>query len=296
MTTAEPGVAGLDPAHIQAICAEFGQDADILAARTADGVRVTMPARRAAWQASGALGRVGYTAAIAGDARARRDVLVTGWNTARLDQRLTELRATMHRLTDNPLVTATAAVRRVAALPASAATPETTENILGESRVLLRRWVHARAGICVPSPPAVTPADTGIAIRVRAAASCEQMINDLIDRHMRVAEHAVSLFGSLRQRMNDGRAQNTAVRRAGITFHLSGGSIAQDSTPLMRQPAGAGDRDAQPTRSGGRTRRGAAREFPVPPGATGTAGLTPPADRGGPGGQAFPAARPGSHP
>jgi hypothetical protein len=122
------------------------------------------------------------------------------------------------------------------------------------------------------------------------------VINDLIDRHMRVAEHAVSLFGSLRQRMNDGRAQNAAVRRAGITFHLSGGSIAQDSAPLIRKPDGARDPEAQPARSGRRPRRGAAREFPVPPGATGTAGPTPPADRGGPGGQAFPAARPGRHP
>ena len=203
-------------------------------------------------------------------------MLVTGWNTARLDQRLTELRATMHRLADNPLVTATAAVRRVAALPASAATPETTENILGESHVLLRRWVHARAGICAPSPPAVAPADTATAIRVRAAASCEQVINDLIDRHMRVAEHAVSLFGSLRQRMNDGRAQNTAVRRAGITFHLSGGSIAQDSAPLMRAAGGAGrGSEAWPTRpvtgragpmvGRGGGRRGSSLPRPAPP-------------------------------
>ena len=134
MTPAEPDPAGLDPAHILTICAEFDGDAGVQAVRTADGVRVTMPARRAAWEAAGALGRVGYTAAQAGDSRVRRDVMVTGWNADRLDARLTSLRTVMHRLADNPLVTATAAVRRFAALPARSATLEAAENILGESR------------------------------------------------------------------------------------------------------------------------------------------------------------------
>ncbi len=159
----------------------------------------------------------------------------------------------------------------------------------------LRRWVDARAGICTPSPPAVLPTDTGTAMRVRAVVSCEQAISDLVDRHLRVAEHAVALFGSLRQQMNDGRAQNTAVRRAGITFHLSGGSIAQDSTPLMRRAAPE-RRGGQSSRSQGGPGRGAAQEFPAPPGAAGQAGPAPPAARGGPGGQSFPAARPGRHP
>ena len=232
MTPAEPDPAGLDPTHILTICAEFDGDAGVQAVRTPEGVRVAMPTRRAAWEATGALGRVGYTAALAGDSHVRRDVMVTGWNADRLDSRLTALRSVMHRLADNPLVTATAAVRRFAALPARSATLEAAENILGESEVQLRRWLDARAGICTPSPPAVLPADTGTAMRVRAVVSCEQAISDLVDRHLRVAGHAVALFSSLRQQMNDGRAQNTAVRRAGITFHLSGGSIAQDSTPL----------------------------------------------------------------
>jgi hypothetical protein len=295
MTPAEPDPAGLDPAHILTICAEFDGDAGVQAVRTPEGVRVAMPTRRAAWEATGALGRVGYTAALAGDSHVRRDVMVTGWNADRLDSRLTALRSVMHRLADNPLVTATAAVRRFAALPARSATREAAENILGESEVQLRRWLDARAGICTPSPPAVLPADTGTAVRVRAVVSCEQAISDLVDRHLRVAGHAVALFSSLRQQMNDGRAQNTAVRRAGITFHLSGGSIAQDSTPLMRR-ATPERRGGQSPRSQGRPGQGAAQEFPVPPSAAGQAGPAPPAGHGGPGGQSFPAARPGRHP
>ena len=69
--------------------------------------------------------------------------MVTGWNADRLDSRLTALRSVMHRLADNPLVTATAAVRRFAALPARAATPEAAEDILGETRQQLRGWVDA---------------------------------------------------------------------------------------------------------------------------------------------------------
>jgi hypothetical protein len=295
MTPVEPDPAGLDPTHILTICAKFDGDAGVQAVRTPEGVRVAMPTRRSAWEATGALGRVGYTAALAGDSHVRRDVMVTGWNTDRLDSRLTALRSVMHRLADNPLVTATAAVRRFAALPARSATLEAAENILGESEVQLRRWLDARAGICTPSPPAVVPADTGTVVRVRAVVSCEQAISDLVDRHLRVAGHAVALFSSLRQQMNDGRAQNTAVRRAGITFHLSGGSIAQDSTPLMRRSAPE-RRGGQSPRSQGRPRRGAAQEFPVPPSAAGQAGPAPPAARGGPGGQSFPAARPGRHP
>lgn len=295
MTLAEPDPAGLDPAHILTICAEFDGDAGVQAVRTADGVRVAMPTRRAAWEATGALGRVGYTADVAGERHARRDVVITGWNTDRLDSRLTSLRAVMHRLADNPLVTATAAVRRFAALPARSGTLEAAENILGESEVQLRRWVDARAGICTPSPPAALPADTGTAMRIRAVASCEQAISDLIDRHLRVAGHAVTLFGSLRQQMDDGRAQNTAVRRAGITFHLNGGSITQDSTPLMRRSAPQ-RRGGPSPRSQGRPGRGAVQEFPAPPGAADQAGPAPPAGRGGPGGQSFPAARPGRRP
>lgn len=299
MTTADPHLAGLDPVHILAICNWVtGSDADLQATRTADGIRVSFPARRTAWTAVNALGRVGYTAAHVSEDRHTRDVLVTGWNADRLDSRLNALRTVMHGLADNPLVTATAAVRRFAALPTAAASPAVASDILEESRQQLRDWADARAGISVPFPPAL-PDDPALAMRVRAANSCEQAIRDLIDRHMRVAGHAVTVFAALRHQMNDGRALRIAVRRAGVFFHISGGSVAQDSTPLMNRSTPSATQGAASARPGARSRqprRGMSGEFPAPPGASGPPGADPPAGRAGPGGQDFPAARPGRHP
>jgi hypothetical protein len=300
MAPADQDPAGLDPAHILAICTRAtGRDADIKATGTADGVQVSFPARRAAWTAINALGRVGYTAAHASGDRHTRDLVVTGWNANRLDSRLNALRTIMRGLADNPLVSAKAAVRRFAALPAAAATPAAASGILDETGQQLHDWVDARAGICVPAPPARLPSDRALAMRVRAATSCEQVIGDLIDRHVRVAVHAMAEFASLRQEMNDGRALHTAVRRAGVFFHLSPSSIAQDSAPLMSRSvpgAAAGPALAKVPSRPRRPRRGMAGEFPAPPGVTGPSGTGPEAGRPGPGGQDFPAARPGRHP
>ena len=267
MTPADAYPAGLDPAHILAICTRAaGSEAGVQAVRTPDWVRVNFPDRGAAWEASGALGRAGYTAALVSAGHSRRDVLVTGWNVTRLDSRLTAMRSVMHRLADNPMVTATAAVRRFAALPAAAATAQGAVDILGETRQQLQGWADGRVGICVPAPPAVLPADTATAMRVRAMSSCEQVISDLIDRHLRVAGHALALFGTLRQQMNDTRAQHTAVRRAGITFHLSGEPIAQDTSPLMRSastdPAAARPARPQGGRGGAWRRSSRLRQVP----------------------------------
>ena len=83
-----------------------------------------------------------------------------------------------------------------------------------------------------PAPPAVLPADVGIALRLGTAGVLEQAIDDLVERHLRVAGHALALFCSLREPMDVGRAQDAAIRWAGITFHLSG-PAAQDSTHLI---------------------------------------------------------------
>jgi len=295
MTSADAYPVGLDPVHILAICTRAtGSTAGIHVVPAQDGVRVGFPARGAAWEASSALGRAGYTAALTGGGRARWDVLVTGWNAARLDSRLAAMRSVMHRLADNPLVTATAAVRRFATLPAAAATSQAGTEILCETRQQLQGWADGRVGICVPAPAAV-PADAGTAMRVRAVASCEQVISDLIDRHLRVAGHALTLFDSLRQQMSDIRAQDVAIHRAGITFHVSGEPIAQDSSPLMRS-ASADPAAARRTRPGDRPRRGMAGEFPARPGAAPPPGTDPLSGRPGPGGQGFPAAPPGPPP
>lgn len=298
MTAADPNPVGLDPAHVLAICTRAtGSDAGIQVTGTEDGIRLSLSSRRAAWTAATALGRVGYTVAHDSADRRTRDLIVTGWNAGRLDSRLTALRTVMHRLADNPLVTATAAVRGFAALPVETST-SAAASVLDETRQKLRDWVDARAGICPPAPPSRVPANAAIARRIRAATSCEEVISDLIDRHVRVAEHAVNLFASLRHQMNGGRAERTAVRRAGIFFHLSSDSIAQDSTPLMNRsaprarPSGTA---ASPRSRSGRPRRGMSGEFPAPPGAAGPPGTDPPAGRAGPGGQDFPAARPGRH-
>src|SRR6266851_6326198 len=288
---------GLDPAHVLGICTRAaGTVAGVQAVGTADGVRVSLPTRQSAWTATAALGRAGYTAALAGRTRSSRDLVVTDWNAERLESRLTALRSVMHRLADNPLVTATAAVRRFAALPTSDASLPAAADILSETRWQLQDWVEARSGICMPGPPAVLPADTANALRVRTVADCEQVVSDLIERHLRVAAHALTLFDSLRQQMNDGRAQNTAVRRAGVTFHLSSSSVAQDSSSLMPPAAaGAAVPADPPAQSRGTPRQGMSREFPAPPGVAGPADTSPPTGRASLGGQHFPAARPGRH-
>ncbi len=301
MTPADAYQAGLDPVHVLAICTRAtGGGTGAHAVGTPDGVRVSLPTRKAAWDAAAALGRAGYTASLAGRTRNSRDLVVTGWSASQLDWRLTALRTVMHRLADNPLVTATAAVRRFGALPASAASPAAAADILDQTRQQLQDWVDGRAGICVPAPPAVIPADAGNAVRVRAVTACEQVISDLVERHLRVAGHALALFGSLRQQMNDGRAQKTAVRRAGVLFHPSGGSIAQDSSSLMRaattSPAPCPTPPADPPgRSRSRPGWDASREFPAPPGVAGPTDAAPSAGWASPGGQDFPTARPGRH-
>ena len=301
MTPADRYPARLDPAHVLGICTRAaGTVAGVQAVGTADGVRVSLPNRQSAWSATAALGRAGYTAALTGRTRSSQDLVVTGWNAERLESRLAALRSVMNRLADNPLVTATAAVRRFAALPRPDASPPAAADILSETRWQLQDWVEARSGICMPGQPAVLPADPANALRVLNASGCEQVVSNLIERHLRVAAQALTLFDSLRSQMNDGRAQNTAVRRAGATFHSDSGPLAQDSSPLMQSAAagpasGAARPPDPPASSREGPRRGMAQEFPAPPGVTGPADTTPPAGRASPGGQHFPAARPGPH-
>src|ERR1035438_3177276 len=135
MTPADRYPARLDPAPVLGICTRAaGTVAGVQAVGTADGVRVSLPTRQSAWSATAALGRVGYTAALAGRTRSSQDLVVTGWNAERLESRLVALRSVMNRLADNPLVTATAAVRRFAALPRSEASPPAAADILSETR------------------------------------------------------------------------------------------------------------------------------------------------------------------
>ena len=229
----DPHPAGLDPAHILAICAHATGGRPGLAVSTQDGVCVCLPSRHAARNAAAALTRVGYH--VTADSGPRgREVTVTGWNPAGLDSRLTAMRAVLHQLADNPSVTARAVIARFRGLPDTSQSPRAGLAILDQARTDLCSWVSARSDIHAPRPPAVLPPDVGIALRLGTAEVLEQAIDDLIERHLRVAGHALALFSSLREQMDSNRAQETAIRWAGITFHLSG-TVAQDSTSLIQR-------------------------------------------------------------
>ncbi len=116
MASADRGGRGLDPGHIQAVCAlapdgRGGHEAraDVVAA----GVRVAVRSRRAAGDAAAALIRVGYQPIPAAGGGRGRALLVTGWSPAGLDARLTALRAVLHQLECGPAVTASAAITQI---------------------------------------------------------------------------------------------------------------------------------------------------------------------------------------
>ena len=170
MTPAEPDPAGLDPAHILAICTEFGQRRRRPGARTADGVRVSHAVQacgldRPAAPLAGSATRppiAGDDRRTPGRARHRLERRPAGLTADRVAHGHAPARRqpVSHRDGSRPPVRRAAGRRRHS---------RATENILDESRVQLRGWVDARAGICAPSPPAVAPADTATAMRVRAA-------------------------------------------------------------------------------------------------------------------------------
>jgi hypothetical protein len=249
-TVTDPYPAGIDPAHILAICAQATGGRRGLAVGTRDGMCVCLPSRRAARSARAALARVGYD--VAADSGPRgRDLAVTGWNPIGLESRLNAMRVVLHQLAENPSPTARAVVEQFRSLPSVAQSPRSGLGILDEARTALRSWVSARSGIHAPRPPAVLPPDVGVALQLGTASVLEQAIDDLIERHLRVAGHALALFCSLREQMDIGRAEDVAVRWAGITFHL-GGTAAQDSTPLLEGALRFPDDDAAPGRQSDR--------------------------------------------
>jgi hypothetical protein len=251
----DPYPAGLDPAHILAICDHATSGRPGLAVGTRDGMCICLPSRRAARSARAALTRVGYHL-TADSGPHGRDLVVTGWNPAGLEARLNAMRAVLHQLAENPSLTARAVIERFRSLPSAAQLPRSGLGVLDEARAGLRSSVFARSGIHAPRPPAVLPPDVGVALPLGTAGVLEQAIDDLIERHLRVARHALALFCALREQMDIGRAQDTAIRWAGITFQL-GGTDAQDSTPLLQGALRSPGADATPARRpGGRPRSG----------------------------------------
>lgn len=306
MTAPDPRDRGLDAAHVLGVCelaTDSGGDYKVRADSTANGVRVAVPTRQAAADALTALTLTGYQAIPMASGGRGRALLVTGWSPAGLDARLTTMRSVIHQLESGLAVTASAAIDRVRRGPARSPAGGPDTDVLAWARARLRAWVAARSGIRAPHDPAIMPADLGNALRLRAAWAVEAVIDDLIERHLRVAGHALRLFGSLRQHASDDWAQETAVRQAGITFHLSGPaaqeSIAQDSSALVQRagrPQGTGRPPSEP-KSAGRTRSGPARTAAsdIPRAASDSLPTANPAAirPAGPGGGHFPATRPG---
>jgi hypothetical protein len=228
--------AGLDPAHIVGICTRATEGRRSLAVGTRDGISVSLPSQRTARRARAALVRVGYEVSAAATGRGR-DIVVTGWDPAGLDSRLAAMRTVLHQLDDNPALTARMVIKRFRELPGVTPSPHLDSELLDQARTGLRDWVDLRSGIHAPRDPAVAPTNVGVALRLRAAGILEEAIDDLIERQLRAAGHALALFSSLRERMGNSRAQAAAIHRACATVHRSG-SAAQDSTPLLGDTGG----------------------------------------------------------
>lgn len=234
MTTSDPRQRGLEPAHVLGVVNEVAGGAPKDAARAvaiAGCLRVHVASRRHAERATTALKAVGYqTARIKGGGR--REVLVTGWNPAALESRLSAMRSILQQLDASRMVTAAFAIDRVRDHPARLPVP-TDAAVLAEASEDLRGWVTACTGIRAPHDPTVLPDDLGTALRLRAVRSLETTIDDSIERHLRIAKHALTLFGALRLHATDDRAQEAAIRRADATARLNG---SPPRNPSVRRP------------------------------------------------------------
>jgi hypothetical protein len=301
MTTPDWVERGLDPAHILGITNQATRGVPGSAARavpTADGYRLHFRSRRAARDASGALRRVGYQVSR-GDEALRRDVLVSGWSTAGLESRLAVMRTVAHQLEVRPAVTAGAVIDRVRSLTGRSQTPPDTA-VVAEARTYLRSWVSARSGIHAPHNPAIMPGDRGNALRLSTAWVLESVIDELIERHVVVARHALSLYGSLRHHMPDDLARSDAIRRADVNFYLKASPVQDSSSLLLRGPHTPlpGLQFSWPDPGSGATARPArlaASGFPRPIRDAVASTRPPSAPRNRPGGRHFPAGRLGPH-
>jgi hypothetical protein len=155
----------------------------------------------------------------------------------------------------------------------------------------------------VPHVSEILPADLGNVLRLRTVWALETAIDRLIERQVRVAGDALSLFGSLRQHTTDDVAQQIAIRRVGLTVQPRpaepDGALAQDSSALIRRvapPPARRPRIPGPQPDGwtpaGPVRQ-AARDFPYPITSAITADDATTALPARPGGRLFPASRPG---
>ncbi len=312
MTPSDPYPSGVDPAHVLAIAtmaASDGQhDGAVLLTSGRRAARVYLPTRAGAQAAHTALQRVGYQISRTGNRRGR-DVIVTGWSAEGLESRLIVMRTAQVRLAAEPLATALVALDAFADLPATELPGQAgQQQLVRQATQRLRAWIARTSGIHAPCDPGSRPADLGCALRLNATREAEKVIDNLAARQVRVAELAVALYPDLRRQMSHDHACDSAVRRAGLAFHLSP-PLAQDTTTLLHgtdpapgpapKPAslpGASPRDHPPIMPRPRPRPRTARESPFS-GMPISPTSRPPSTRGAtrPRGRNFPSGRPGPH-
>jgi len=233
--TSDPRQRGLDPAHILSVTSQAipGRGPAGLAVTTSEGVRICFRSRQAAGRATAALARLGYQARPI-DGSHRRDVLVTGWNAEALEARLEAMRTVLCQLSASPSVTARIVIERFRTLPPGSPARRDS-SLLTKAHAELRSWVADHSGIHAPHDRAIIPADVGNALRLRAARALENAIDDLTERHLRIAAHALPLYQSLRLRTTEDQAKDTAIRRASVMYHLpptAQGSPAPGAGPV----------------------------------------------------------------
>jgi hypothetical protein len=266
MTTADLRERGLDPAHILSVTSQAitskGQAG--LAIATPDGVRICFRSRQASGRASAALTRLGYDVSRANGPR-RRDLLVTGWNAEALESRLEAMRTVLSQLSASASTTASIVIEQFRNLPPGSPARHDS-SLLAKASAELRGWVADHCGIHAPYDPAVIPADTGNALRLRAARALESAIDDLTERHLRVAAHALPLYQSLRLHTTEDQAKDTAIRRASVTYHVPTNTQSTAAPgPRTARPPGPEPRSPGPPQSDGlpdMTARQAASGFP----------------------------------
>jgi len=243
MTTRDQNRSGIDPSHVLAICTSAGHAGDrpgtALLGGGRDGLHVYLPRRARVRDVQAALSRVGYDVIQSPDRSQGRHLVVRGWSSDALDARLIAMRSVLEKLAADPGSTATRVLDRLGNRPQRELPDAATQRQLSlQAAARLLRWIFTTSGVHAPRDPLARPADPACALRLSATWRLEEAIEDLAARQVRVAANALSIYPVLRQQMDHDSARDLAVRRAGVTFHLSR-RVAQDTTPLLRSARAA---------------------------------------------------------
>jgi hypothetical protein len=260
MAAADPRRAWFDPAHILGVCelsaGDSAQRAVQYALTVPAGLSVRLTSPRAARAASAALARVGYQARLARRSRRCRNVLVSGWDSDRLESRLAAMRITIQQLRNSETTTAAAAIDAYRRLPPKLPASEASARAVSQVVEQIRGAVVARCGIRAPRDPAVLPADIGDAMRLRTIWAMEELTDAMIEHHLRVAWRALAEFCSLRRYASDDWAQAAALRRTtglpSLRGQLSSGDAPGGGPPSFRSSGETSQRTASSEASGAR--------------------------------------------